>query len=149
LPVSAWASKWIRAISPAPWTLVTPVAFGIGDGVVAPEDDRHLSCGGYRLDHVGDAFDRLLDVSGGDVDVADVDHAEHSERVDPGGQVGAVSVHRPVVGLADRLRSEPRARAVGGPPVEGRAEDHHLARVVGEFVEATPEPRGTTGGWRS
>jgi hypothetical protein len=135
--VSACASKWISAISPGPCTRATPVALGKVTVWSPPSTIGHLARRGHRFDHVGDALDRLLDVAGGDVDVADVDHPERSQRVDTGRQMGAVSVHRAVVGLADRRRSESGTRSVGGSPVERGSEDHYPSGIAGQFVQTT------------
>src|SRR5690606_37268569 len=66
-------------------------------------------------------------IAGDNIDIADVDYTQSLERIDTGGQMGSVSIHRPVVGIADRGRPETSSGTVGSAPVEGDAEDHHIA----------------------
>ena len=104
----------------------------LGDAVVAAEHDRDRT----RLEHLGDgALDRGVaggGVGGQDRRVAEVDHAERREAVDPGLEVGA----RRAAGGADRARPEAGAGTVGDEVVGGRADDRHvgageLRRVLG------------------
>ena len=44
------------------------------------------------------------------------------------------AIVRQIAGLPDVLRPEPRAGAVGGAPVEWRAQDHHVGARVGRRV---------------
>jgi hypothetical protein len=122
--------------------LTEPVDLGhpgrvrVGDGVIATEDDRHLSRSGDRLHRLFDARQRLLHVAGDHVDVTHIDDTQEAEWIDPGGQMRAVAVHGSVVGLPDRLRTESGAGAVGGPPIERCADYRHLALDGGKLVEA-------------
>ena len=109
-----------------------PECVGPCDRVVPAEDDRHFPGGGHLLDGVGDPSDGDLQLTRSDVDVPHVDHSQCLEWVETGGKVGPVTVHCPVVGVADRLGPEACPGPIGRAPVERGAEDDH--RPVPEIV---------------
>ncbi len=106
---------------------------GPGDRVIAAEDDRHLSRSRHLLHGVRDPGDGHIQLSGPHVYVSGVDHSQQPERVDTGGEMGAVAVHGAVVGASDRLGPEPGAGSIGGPPIEGRPQDDHVS--IAQFLE--------------
>ena len=96
---------------------------GPGDGVVAAEDDR-ARCRGTRWWHPFlDVGVRHLGLAVRAVGVAEVDDLEPVEDLQA--EVEVVGA-RLVGGGADGPRTEPGARAVGGPDVERRADDRDV-----------------------
>jgi hypothetical protein len=83
-----------------------------GDRVVTSQDDGDGTDCSDRPDHFSNPFQALVDISRDDVDVADVDHAEYGEWVDPGVEVRSGAVQIEVVGIPDRSRPEPRPGSV-------------------------------------
>ncbi len=92
---------------------------GVADGVVAAQHHRERAGGVDVRDGLGDLVERLLDVAGDGEDVAQIGDRDGLAQVDA--QLEAVG---PVQGgdLADALRAEAGARAVGGAAVERRAQ---------------------------
>ena len=104
---------------------------GVGDGVVAAEDDGDGSGLGDLAAGFHDSLEGALAVELLDADVADVDDAELAEGVDLESEVGSVAALGEVVGGADRLRSEAGAGSIAGAGVEGGSEDHRLGAGEG------------------
>ena len=116
-PVSVWVSKWTRPTGADMGGAGADV--GLGDAVIAAEDDRGRT-------GVDDLADRPLDclvardrVGGQDRRVAVVDDPQLLDGVDPGLEVGA----RRAAGGADRARAEARAGPIGDEVVGGSADD--------------------------
>ena len=77
-----------------------------GDRVVTAQHDRHGTCFGDSLYHVGEGLEPEFEVAGSDLDVAGVYDRELFEGVDAGREMWPVHVSVEVVGFADCLRSE-------------------------------------------
>ena len=124
---------------------------GLGDRVVAAEDDRDRAGGDDLRD---DALDRRViagRVGGNDRGVAEVDDPELGDRVDPRLEMRA----RRAAGGADRARPEPGARPVGGEIVHRRPDDRDvdalelggiLGRTAGRRTSAARRSRACRGG---
>ena len=95
---------------------------GLRDRVVAAEDHGDRSGGHDRTDRAPDRGVRRIGVGRHDGGIAEVDHVERCEGVDPGGQMTAGWGAR----RADRARGEARPGPVRDELVGGRADDRHV-----------------------
>ena len=103
----------------------------VSDGVVAAQHDGERAAGVHVRHGLGDLIERLLDVAGDREDVAQIGDGDRLTQVDA--QLEAV---RPVKrgDLADALRAEAGARAVGGAAVERGAEHGHVVLAAPAHV---------------
>ncbi len=82
------------------------------DRVITAEDHRQRAGLAHLVHRLLETAQRGLGVPRGHLRVAGVHHRELGQRVDAERQVRPGSIVRQVVGAADRLRPEPRARPV-------------------------------------
>ena len=119
---------------------------GLCDRVITAEHDRDRT-GREHLAHGGlDCSMRARGVGGEHRRVAEVDHAQHLERVDLHLEMRAVRTAR----RADPTRAEPRSRPVRDEIVRRRADDRHvdaleLRRILGVGKPAEGEQAGIVG----
>jgi hypothetical protein len=106
-----------------------PGHVGQRDGVVAAEHHRDRAGGCRGVHRLLQPVEGGLDLARQHQHVADVHHLQVAQRVDAQCQVGPGGVVAEVVGAADRAGPEPRPRPVGGPAVEGGADNHHLGAL--------------------
>ena len=130
-PVSACASKWMTLTRPQPRARATAVAFGQVTVWSPPRISGIAPLGATVVDGGLEVAARALGVAGEHLDVAGVEHPQVLQPVDAQRERGPRAVVRQVVGAADRLRAEPRARAVRRTAVEGCAHDHDVGARVG------------------
>ncbi len=112
---------------------------GVGDGVVASEDQRECT----RVLHVPHGLteppDAQLDIAGHHPGVAGIDDAQFGERIDAQGEAGPVRDVRDVVGGPDGVGAEAGAGAVGRAAIEGSADDDHIgAGIRARIAERRP-----------
>lgn len=87
MPVSVWVSKMQQRERPV--ALRAGADVGLGDRVIAAEDERDRSGAEHLADDRLDRGVRAHRIGGHDRGVAEVDHAQCLARVDAGLEMGA------------------------------------------------------------